>query len=106
MLHTQGSIRKVAAESCKQGETYVFHTQGSFRKVAAESESLAREVAERLKARMTDRPEEAAECLQLMQRLGEPTEHLQVWLGTLQGLEESIMHLQLSPGTSQAAAHL
>lgn len=51
--------------------------KGSFRKVAAESEALAREVAERLKARMIDRPEEAAECLQLMQRLGEPTEHLQ-----------------------------
>lgn len=55
-----------------------FSHHAVFRKVAADADDLKRQAAEQLKGRIRAAPEEAAACLQLMQQLGEPLDHLQV----------------------------
>lgn len=55
-----------------------FSHHAAFRKVAADADDLKRQAAEQLKERIRSAPEDAAACLQLMQQLGEPLDHLQV----------------------------
>jgi hypothetical protein len=52
--------------------------QGAFRKVAVEAAACAKELTATLKKRMLLRKEEAAECIQMLRKLGEPVEALQV----------------------------
>lgn len=52
--------------------------QGAFRQVAAEAGRMAQELTEILKKRMTAQQDEAAECIQMVRKLGEPIESLQV----------------------------
>ena len=54
--------------------------QGAFRKVAVEAAACAKELTATLKNRMVLRKEEAAECIQMLRKLGEPVEALQVCL--------------------------
>lgn len=56
--------------------------QGAFRKVAVEANACAKELTATLKKRMLLHKEEAAECIQMLRKLGEPVEALQV--GTYQ----------------------
>ena len=58
-----------------------FWLQGAFRQVAAEAGRMAQELTEILKKRMTAQQDEAAECIQMVRRLGEPIESLQVRAG-------------------------
>jgi hypothetical protein len=53
--------------------------QGAFRKVAADSERCAAELTDLLKKRMVEQRDQAADCIQLVRKLGEPIESLQVW---------------------------
>lgn len=52
--------------------------QGAFKKVAAEVEACGRELAGLLRKRLLAAPDQAAECIQMIAKLGEPTESLQV----------------------------
>ena len=52
--------------------------QGAFRKVAVEAAACAKELTGTLKARMLARKDEAAECIQMLRKLGEPVTALQV----------------------------
>ncbi len=52
--------------------------QGAFRKVAVEANACAKELTATLKKRMLLHKEEAAECIQMLRKLGEPVEALQV----------------------------
>lgn len=52
--------------------------QGAFKKVASEVEACARELAGILRRRLLAAPDQAAECIQMIAKLGEPTESLQV----------------------------
>ena len=57
--------------------------QGAFRQVAVEADACAKELTLILKQRMVTQKEQAAECIQMVRRLGEPIESLQVlcfWL--------------------------
>ena len=51
--------------------------QGAFRKVAVEAAACAKELTATLKKRMLLHKEEAAECIQMLRKLGEPVEALQ-----------------------------
>eukprot|EP00891_Asterochloris_glomerata_P001742 jgi/Astpho2/1742/Aster-04163 len=51
--------------------------KGAFRQVAAEAGRMAQELTEILKKRMTAQQDEAAECIQMVRKLGEPIESLQ-----------------------------
>lgn len=55
--------------------------QGAFRKVAVEANACAKELTATLKQRMLHHKEEAAECIQMLRKLGEPVESLQVLCG-------------------------
>lgn len=59
------------------------HLQGAFKKVAAEVEGCARELAAILRRRLLAAPDQAAECIQMIAKLGEPTESLQVQEGLI-----------------------
>lgn len=52
--------------------------QGAFRQVAAEADACAKELTQTLKQRMVTQKDEAAECIQMVRKLGEPIESLQV----------------------------
>jgi hypothetical protein len=52
--------------------------QGAFRRVAVEAAACAKELTATLKARMLARKDEAAECIQMLRKLGEPVTALQV----------------------------
>jgi hypothetical protein len=52
--------------------------QGAFKRVAAEVEGCGRELAGILRRRLLAQPDQAAECIQMIAKLGEPTESLQV----------------------------
>lgn len=52
--------------------------QGAFRKVAVEASACAKELTATLKKQMLLHKEEAAECIQMLRKLGEPVEALQV----------------------------
>jgi hypothetical protein len=52
--------------------------QGAFKRVATEVEACARELAAILRRRLLAAPDQAAECIQMIAKLGEPTESLQV----------------------------
>ena len=54
------------------------HMQGAFRKVAVEAAACAKELTGMLKQRMLAQKEQAAECIQMLRKLGEPVEALQV----------------------------
>ena len=54
--------------------------QGAFRKVAVEASACAKELTWTLKQRLLHHKEEAAECIQMLRKLGEPVESLQVTL--------------------------
>lgn len=56
--------------------------QGAFRKVAVEASACAKELTQILKKRMLLHKEEAAECIQMLRKLGEPVESLQVQYNT------------------------
>lgn len=51
--------------------------QGAFKRVAGEVEACARELAGILRRRLLAAPDQAAECIQMIAKLGEPTESLQ-----------------------------
>ena len=51
--------------------------QGAFKKVSQEVEACRKDLAAALRRQLSARPEEAAECIQLIAKLGEPTESLQ-----------------------------
>ncbi|CAL8469580.1 g9121 [Coccomyxa elongata] len=51
--------------------------KGAFRKVAVEANACAKELTGTLKQRMLHHKEEAAECIQMLRKLGEPVESLQ-----------------------------
>ena len=51
--------------------------QGAFKQVAVEAEACARELAGILRRRLLAAPDQAAECIQMIAKLGEPTESLQ-----------------------------
>ena len=51
--------------------------QPAFKRVAAEVEVCRTELAARLRTRLLAAPDEAAECIQMIANLGEPTESLQ-----------------------------
>ncbi|KAK9813244.1 hypothetical protein WJX72_011382 [[Myrmecia] bisecta] len=51
--------------------------KGAFRKVAAEADACAKELTQLLKQRMVTQKDEAAECIQMVRKLGEPIESLQ-----------------------------
>ena len=53
--------------------------QGAFRKVAAEAEACAKHLTKLLRQRLVERNDEAAECIQMVRKLGGPIESLQVW---------------------------
>lgn len=48
-----------------------------FRKVAADAEKYGKELIAVLKKRMVEQKDEAAECIQMVRKLGEPIESLQ-----------------------------
>lgn len=52
--------------------------QGAFKRVAAEVEVCAKELGALLRKRLLAAPDQAAECIQMIAKLGEPTEALQV----------------------------
>ena len=52
--------------------------QGAFKRVATEVEACACELATILRRRLLAAPDQAAECIQMIAKLGEPTESLQV----------------------------
>ena len=52
--------------------------QGAFRQVAVEADACAKELTQILKQRMVTQKDEAAECIQMVRKLGEPIESLQV----------------------------
>lgn len=52
--------------------------QPAFKKVAQEVEACARELSDLLRQRLLAHPDEAAECVQMIAKLGEPTASLQV----------------------------
>ena len=52
--------------------------KGAFRQVAAEADACAKELTQILKQRMVTQKDEAAECIQMVRKLGEPIETLQV----------------------------
>lgn len=52
--------------------------QGAFRQVAVEADACAKELTLILKQRMVTQKDEAAECIQMVRKLGEPIESLQV----------------------------
>ena len=57
--------------------------QGAFRQVAVEADACAKELTLILKQRMVSQKDQAAECIQMVRKLGEPIESLQVlcfWL--------------------------
>ena len=57
--------------------------QGAFRQVAVEADACAKELTLILKQRMVTQKDQAAECIQMVRKLGEPIESLQVlcfWL--------------------------
>lgn len=60
--------------------------QGAFRRVAAEVEACTRELAALLRRRLAAAPDEAAETIQMIAKLGEPTEALQVGVAHTCGL--------------------
>ena len=51
--------------------------QGALRRVAGDVEACAREIAGILRHRLLAAPDQAAECIQMIAKLGEPTESLQ-----------------------------
>lgn len=52
--------------------------QGAFRKVAAEAEACAKQLTTLLRKRLVEHNDEAAECIQMVRKLGGPIESLQV----------------------------
>ena len=52
--------------------------QGAFRQVAVEADACAKDLTQTLKQRMVTQKDEAAECIQMVRKLGEPIESLQV----------------------------
>ncbi len=52
--------------------------QGAFRQVAVEADACAKDLTQILKQRMVTQKDEAAECIQMVRKLGEPIESLQV----------------------------
>lgn len=52
--------------------------QGAFRQVATEANACATELSKILKQRMVTQKDDAAECIQMVRKLGEPIESLQV----------------------------
>ena len=52
--------------------------QGAFRQVAVEADACAKELTLILKQRMVTEKDQAAECIQMVRKLGEPIESLQV----------------------------
>ena len=54
------------------------NVQGAFRQVAVEADACAKELTQILKQRMVTQKDEAAECIQMVRKLGEPIESLQV----------------------------
>ncbi len=79
VLHTQTTtiITQITTQITTQTTTQITSPpQGAFRKITTESDQLKRQAAHALKQRITTHPEEAADCLQLMQQLGEPLDHL------------------------------
>ena len=66
--------------------------QGAFRKVASEADACAKSLTGTLRERLQSQAGDAAECVQLMQKLGEPIENLQV----------SKRLIGVASGTSQA----
>lgn len=66
-LHLKGSISQL---------------QGAFRQVALEADACAKELTQILKQRLVTQKDEAAECIQMVRKLGEPIESLQVHLSS------------------------
>ena len=56
----------------------MIYVQGAFRQVAVEADACAKELTQILKQRMVTQKDEAAECIQMVRKLGEPIESLQV----------------------------
>lgn len=83
---------------------YIFHfvrLQGAFRKVAVEAAACAKELTATLKKRMLLHKEEAAECIQMLRKLGEPVEALQAC--TLAVCARNIFTCDTSGGCSMHA---
>ena len=83
---------------------YIFHfvrLQGAFRKVAVEAAACAKELTATLKKRMLLHKEEAAECIQMLRKLGEPVEALQACTLAWSARDASIC--DLSGGRSMLA---
>jgi hypothetical protein len=51
--------------------------QGAFKRVAQEVDACAKELSGTLRQQLLARPDEAAECILMIAKLGEPTESLQ-----------------------------
>lgn len=73
--------------SPRDGKQHVFllmikgcsvYVQGAFRQVAVEADACAKELTLILKQRMVTQKDQAAECIQMVRKLGEPIESLQV----------------------------
>lgn len=52
--------------------------QGAFRKVNAEVQSCAKELTSVLRKRLAKQDSDIAECINLLEKMGEPAENLQV----------------------------
>ena len=77
--------------------------QGAFRKVAVEAAACAKELTATLKKRMLLHKEEAAECIQMLRKLGEPVEALQVGAKPLRPIDVGIRaESQVAPGEPQS----
>jgi hypothetical protein len=57
---------------------HLWAVQGAFRQVAVEADACAKDLTQILKQRMVTQKDEAAECIQMVRKLGEPIESLQV----------------------------
>lgn len=71
--------------------------QGAFRKVAGEAQACAKKLTQLLRQRLVERNDEAAECIQMVRKLGGPIESLQASIGMpLLLVQQS--HVAGSPG--------
>ena len=62
------------------------HAQGAFRKVAAEADACAKHITRQLQQRVMAQDGEAAECIDMVRKLGAPVDSLQVPECVLSGL--------------------
>lgn len=96
-LHTaleQGAV-EIAVDAFAEAAPLLkrYGHKGAFRQVAVEADACAKDLTQILKQRMVTQKDEAAECIQMVRKLGEPIESLQEdFLMCMHKRMEDILH--------------